>query len=131
MADRKTLGRAAKNAITSHIVDLITIIETNLETVILACEQEGLITSTFKAILLDGLNDQSARERAMKLVSGIQSVVEIVPRSLDTFLLVLVDTAEGSPLNPITEQIAAHIATSCKCHHVYLLCCNNTLILFH
>ena len=127
MADRKTLGKAAKNAITQYIVDLTTVAETNLEAVILACEQEKLITSTFKGTLLDGLTGRSARERAQKLVGHIQSSVEIVPSFLDTFLFVLVDTTEGSP---VTKQVADDVAASCKCHHVCHLCCNNKLILF-
>ena len=125
MADRKTLGKAAKSAITSHIVNLTTVIETNLEAVILGCEQEKLIAPTFKRTLLDGLTGRSARDRAQKLVGHIQSSVEIVPSSLDTFLFVLVDTAEESP---VTKQVATDIAASCKCHHVCCLCCNNTLI---
>lgn len=115
MADRKALGRAAKNAITRHIVDLTTVTEANLETVILSCEQEKLIIPTFKGTLLDMSTGQSTRERAQKLVGHIQNSVEIVPGSLDTFLFVLVDTAEGSP---VTEQVAADVAAECKCHHV-------------
>ena len=115
MADRKALGRAAKNAITSHIVDLTTVTEANLEKVILSCEQEKLIMPTFKGTLLDRSTGQSTRERARKLVDHIQNSVEIVPNSLDTFLFVLVDTAEGSL---VTEQVAADVAATCKCHHV-------------
>ena len=115
MANRKALGRAAKNAITRHIVDLTTVTEANLETVILSCEQEKLIVQTFKGTLLDRSTGQSTRERARKLVDHIQNSVEIVPSSLDTFLFVLVDTAEGSP---VTEQVAADVAATCKCHHV-------------
>ena len=124
MADRKTLGKAAKNAITSHILDLTTVTETNLEAVILACEQEKLINSTFKGTLLDGLTGRSSRDRARKLVDHIQSSVEIVPSSLDTFLFVLVDTAEGSL---VTKQVADDVAASCKCHHVCHLCRNNKI----
>ena len=115
MADGKLLGKAAKNAITRHIVDLTTVTEANLKTLILACEQEKLVNSTLKGTLLDGLTGRSTRDRAQKLVGHIQNSVEIVPSSLDTFLFLLVDKAEG---NPATEQVAADIATTCKCHHV-------------
>ena len=112
MADRKTLGKAAKNAITRHVLDLTTVTDANLQTVILACEQEKLISPTITGTLLDGLTGRSSRDRAHKLVNHIQSTVEIVPSSLDTFLSVLVDTAEGSPA---TKQVADDVATECKC----------------
>ena len=93
---KKTLGKAAKNAITRHSVDLTTVIEANLETVILACKKENLITWVFKGNLLDGLTDKSARDKAQELVVKIQNTVNFFPSSLYTFLFVLVDTAEES-----------------------------------
>ena len=116
MDHKKTLGRAAKNAITRHIIDLTAVIEANLETVILACEKENLITWGFKGNRLDGLTGQSARDRAQELVVKIQNTVNFFQSSLDTFLFVLVDTAEESA---VIDQLAANIAASCKCH----LCC--------
>ena len=127
MADRKTLGKAAKNAISGHILDLTTVTEANLGTVILACEQERLISPTIKGTLLDGSTGRSSRDRAQELVGHIQSQVGIVPNSLDTFLNVLVDTAEGSPA---TKQVADDVAETCKCHDVCLRCYNNVLICF-
>lgn len=114
MADKQTLISAAKNAIVRHIVDLIAVLsaaEANLNTIILSCEQEKLITTTMKGTLLDGSTGRSAQDRARQLVGDIQSNVSIVPTCLDTFLCVLVDAAEGSPA---IEQVVADIAMTCK-----------------
>lgn len=126
MADKKTLIIAAKNAITRHIVDLIAVIsvaEANLNTIILSCEQEKLITTPEKGTLLDGSTGRSAQDRARQLVSDIQNNVSIVPTSLDTFLCVLIDAAEGSPA---IEQIADDIAVTCK--YILLVC---SVIMLH
>ena len=93
MDDNETLKRQAKKAITNNIVALISAISTSeedIKTVIVACEQEKLITSVFKGNLLDGLTNQSADDRARKLVNSIQKTVSNVPTCLDTFLCVLV-----------------------------------------
>ena len=66
MDANKRLTRAAKNAIISNIVGLLSAMSTSeedIKTVIVACEEEILITSASKRNLLDGLTNQSAEVR--------------------------------------------------------------------
>ena len=114
MDNNERLTRAAKSAITNNIVALISAISTSeddIKAYIIACEQEGLITSGSKKNLLDGLTNQSTDDRARKLVGSIQSNVSIVPASLDTFLCVLVKGDIAS------KDVAAKIAAECKYRH--------------
>lgn len=113
MADRKVLGRAAKNAITAHIVDLVQVLsstEAYLKNVILACEAKGLITSTFKRTLTDEMTGRSAQDRARQLVSDVQNTVNFSPNCLDTFLSILVE----EDCTPATRAVADDIADKCK-----------------
>ena len=111
MDNNERLKRAAKSAITSNIVALISAISTSeedIKTFIVACEKEELITTASKRNLLDGLTNQSTDDRARKLVGIIQSSVSIVPTCLDTFLCVL---AKGGAAS---KDVAAKIAAECK-----------------
>lgn len=117
MAANETLKRAAKNAITSHIVELISAIsksDEDLMTVIIACEHTKLITTSFKENLQSRLTNQSAKDRARQLVSDIQGTVSIVPTCLDTFLCVLYNASSA------TKDVAANIATEYKYIDTYL-----------
>ena len=121
MADKKVLGRAAKSAITAHIADLVQALsatEDCLKNVILACEEKGLITSSFKRTLTDGLTGRSTQDRARQLVSDIQNTVNFVPNYLDTFLSILV---EGE-CTPAIRQVADDIATECKRYTTFYNC---------
>ena len=113
MADKKLLGRAAKNAITANIVDLVQVLsatEAYLKTIILACEAKELITSTFKRTLTDELTGRSTQDRARQLVSDVQNTVNFSPNHLDIFLSILVE----EECTPATRAVVDDIAAKCK-----------------
>ena len=80
----------------------------DFQNIVLACEQEGLITTYFKNELLSttGVSTQTS---AGRLTSNLQSTVELNPISLDTLLCILVNKA-GIP----GRAVANRIAQKCK-----------------
>ena len=87
----KKLGRDADNAITSNNVAVIDVIVKNPKNFVEACKECVLITQKFAQDLNDYYNNQSAQDRARKLVSDVQTTVQFCPEYLDKFLVILVD----------------------------------------
>ena len=79
-----------------------------MQSIILACEQEGLITTYFKNELLSttGVSTQTS---AGQLTSHLQSTVGLNPTSIDTLLCILVNKAGISG-----RAVADSIAQICK-----------------
>ena len=106
---KKKLGRDADNAITTNNVAIIDVIAKDPKTYVGACEKSSIITKPFAKDLNDHLNNWSAKERARKLVSDLQTTVKYSPEYLGKFLVILVD--EGGAVG---KNIAANIVKCLK-----------------
>ena len=104
------LGRDAKRAITSNIAKLNDAISTldNFQSIVLECEQKGLISTDFKIQLLH-TPGVPIKDSASRLTSHLQSTVGLNPTSLDTLLCILVNKAGISG-----RAVADSIAQICK-----------------
>ena len=101
--------RDAKNAITASIAHLnkaISSSDTTLQKVVTGCEGKKLITPESKNSLLSSLTGRDTLQRAGKLTGQIQTVVELKPALIDTFLCVLVDV-DDIACTAVAEDIAA------------------------
>lgn len=106
MADK--LGGKAGKAVKSNLVDLSEVIESNLSKTILKCEQDQIISSDTKKRLSDPKTGSNS-ERAISLVSEVQTVVKFCPEKLEPFLITVFnfDTRHS-------KLIAIKIANKCK-----------------
>ena len=104
------LGIDANKAITSSISNLNDAISITsvFQSIVLECEQEGLISTDFKNQLLH-TTGVPLKDSASKLTSHLQSTVGLNPTSLDTLLCILVNKAGISG-----RTVADSIAQICK-----------------
>ena len=109
MADKR-FGRDAKAAIRDNITDLGKVISQGFESIVGGCAEKNLIPTTLSKNLTDTFSGQTTDQRAGKLISSIQSSVELFPNTLDTFLCVLIDNQNSV----LTQTVAANIAKKCK-----------------
>ena len=113
MADKR-LGRDAETAIRDNITDLEKVISQALVAIAYGCAQRKLIAIPFLNNLTDTFSGQTTDQRAGKLISAIQSSVELDPNSLDTFLCVLINNQDSV----LTQTVAANIAKKCKYYSI-------------
>jgi hypothetical protein len=73
-----------------RLTSAISVSEPTLRSVVLACQQEGLITSDNSKALLDTFIGKSTQARATDLINCIQGLVSYTPEYLDDFLRILV-----------------------------------------
>ena len=106
---KRKLGRDADNAITSNTVAVIDVIAKDPKPYVGACEESSIITTSFAQELNDHYNKWSAKERAINLVSDLQTTVKYSPEYLGKFLVILVNQGGG-----VGKQIAANIVKCLK-----------------
>ena len=107
--DETQLGRDAKEAIRRNISILYDAISTaDFQSIVLECEQEGLISTDFKMQLLH-TTGVPIKDSASQLTSHLQCTVGLNPTSLDTLLCILVNKAGISG-----RAVADSIAQICK-----------------
>ena len=102
-------------AFTKNLDDLNRALSAHSDTfrsIVVKCQQEGLITSEVSDGLLDTLTGRSTQDRASQLVSNLQKTIESQPDRLHTFVYILKQKG-GVP----GCTVAQNITKECKLFH--------------
>ena len=100
------------SAVRKNLVDLNSALSAHQDifrSIVIMCEQKGLITPGVSKELRDPLTGKSTQDRASQLVSNLQTAIGLQPECLDTLLCILKD--EGGVSGSIVAQ---KIAEECK-----------------
>jgi hypothetical protein len=96
-----------------RLTSAISVSEPTLRSVVLACQQEGLITSDNSKALLDTFIGKSTQARATDLINCIQGLVSYTPEYLDDFLRILV--VKGGRLGGEVARSVASLVSPSEC----------------
>ena len=103
---------SGKEAVRKNLVDLNSALSAHPDTfrsIVIMCEQKGLITTGVSSGLLDTLTGRSTQDRANQLVRDLQTTIELKPECLDTFLCILKQKGGVAGCT-----VAQNIAKECK-----------------
>ena len=106
------------SAIRKNLVELNSALSAHPNTfrsIVLKCQQEGLITTGVSKELLDPLTGKSTQERASQLVTNLQTTIGLQPECLDTLLCILKDEG-GVSGRTVAQKIAKNVSYSYIIH---------------